>query len=949
MGFVMPSLQSGRGLRHVARLGGRSARATLAIACLTLWCVGAQAATREPCADAATVALVKAGQWAQVRTLMQERIERTPEAPEPALRICMRTFLGSVLARLGELPQAEAQLQSSHADALKLLGPGHEATQEAAFHLATTYSKLGQYDKAIPVYRAMLPIAEKRHGASSLPVLTLLRNTSTALHWVGNYADALPLDTRALAIAEQLTPGPGSCDTPGTCDAIRGRAAQNLAGTLIRLERHAEALPLAQRGVDLQRASLGPLHANTLDAQLILASALIDAGRIPEARALQQQVRDQARQALGPTHELTRKAELDFAASARSAGELQTASEGQRSQLALLKQRLGPAHPEVLLASTNQAARLMSLSQNAEALSVAETAMRDTLARPDTLLFDDRSLDAWLAMQSRLHGLYIELLLRNQRVADAFLVSEALKLRRQSLSLNGQEDADSGSGEARAARKAASRRLHLIDQKVALARSLNQDTGPLLAQRAVAFAVWKRLQAQVPAASLPSVQAPPPWLAAVVQQPGAVVGYRFFGPTLVAFVTEGSGVRVVVLDTQDRVRPSIEAYRLTMRAIAMAPRGKALSALPLWRLPSGAYQHSLTEPQPEARRVGDIDEVLRSLSQWLIEPLWPKLAGRERLLVGVDQNLGHVPFESLPLTADPQAKGASGEPALLGDRLAVGLLPSLALMDTLGERQRSYAKLERRPLLAVGGAHYARVAKVGLVQFVRPDASRQLGAMDMKQIWQGVQHDRSLLPLALAQWAQGAWDDLPGSLAEVDAIARTADGTGPRRSLVLRGAQASEAMVQQLADSGELASYRLLHFTTHGFLSDDEPALSAIVLKQVNREPGTDGYLTAAEIATLDLHSDLVVVSACDSGANASPGGGGATGLSMALFQAGTVSSILSLWPIEDEDSRRFMEHFHADLAAGADTVEALRRTRVWARAQKLSRHVVQGLVRWGP
>lgn len=948
MGFMMPSLQPCLGLRHVLRSWVVPARAMLASSALALGAMGAQAAPREPCADEATVALIKAGQWEQVRTLMQQRIERTPETSEPALRICMRTLLGSVLARLGELPQAEAQLQASHADALKLLGPGHEATQEAALHLATTYSKRGQYDKAIPVLRAMLPIAEKRHGASSLPVLTLLRNTSTALHWLGNYADALPLDTRALAIAEQLTPGPGSCDTPATCDAIRGRAAQNMAGTLIRLGRHAEALPLAQRGVDLQRASLGPLHANTLDAQLILASALIDAGRIPEARALQQQVRDQARQALGPSHEITRKAETDFAASARTAGELQAASEGQGPQLVQLRQRLGPAHPEVLLASTNQAERLMRLSQHAEALGVAETAMRDALARPDSLLFDDRSLDAWLAMQSRLHGMYIELLLRNQRVADAFLVSETLKLRRQSLSLNGQENAESGSGEARAARKAASRQLSLIDQRVALARSLNQDTGPLMAQRAAAFAAWKRLQVQAPAATLPSVQTPPPWLAAAMQQPGAVVGYRFFGPTLVAFVTEGSGVRVVVLDTQDRVRPSIEAYRLTMRAIAMAPRGKALSALPLWRLPSGAYQHSLVEPQPDARRVADIDEVLRSLSQWLIEPLWPKLAGRGRMLVSVDHNLGHVPFESLPLTAEPQTKGTSGEPALLGDHLSVGLLPSLALLDTLGERQRSYAQLERRPLLAVGGAHYARVAKVGLVQFVRPDAGRQLGAMDMKQIWQGVQRDRSLLPLALAQWAQGGFDDLPGSLAEVDAIARTVDGAGPRRSLVLRGAQASEAMLQQLADTGELASYRLLHFTTHGFLSDDEPALSAIVLKQVNREPGTDGYLTAAEIATLDLHSDLVVVSACDSGANASAGSG-AAGLSMALFQAGTVSSILSLWPIEDEDSRRFMEHFHARLAAGADTAEALRRTRVWGRAQKLSRHVVQGLVRWGP
>lgn len=940
MGFMTPSLQPGRALRHVGAL--------IVGMCLSLWCIGAQAASREPCVDASTLAMLKAGQWEQVRTLMQQRIERTPEVPEPALRLCMRSLLGGILARLGDLSQAEAQLRSSYADALRLLGPEHEATQEAALHLAGTYGKQGQYDKAIPLYRAMLPIAEKRHGVSSLPVLTLLRNTSTALHWVGNYADALPLDTRALAIAEQLTPGPGSCDTPATCEAIRGGAAQNLAGTLIRLRRHAEALPLAQRGVDLQRASLGPLHANTLDAQLILASALIDEGRVSEARTLQQQVRDQARQALGPSHELTRKAEGDLAASARTSSELLVASDGQAERLAGLKQRLGPGHPEVLLASTNQAGRLMSLSRHAEALGVAEAAMRDMLARPDTLLFDDRSLDAWRTLQSRLSGMYIELLLRNQRVADAFLVTEMLKLRRQSRSLNGQEGAAIGSGEALAARKAASRRLTLIDQKVALARSLGQDIGPLMAQRAAAFAAWKRVQEQMPEATLPSVQAPPSWLAAVVQQPGAVVGYRFFGPALVAFVTEGGNVRAVVLDTQDRVRPSIEAYRLTMRAIAMAPRGKAPPVLPLWRLPSGAYQHGLTEPQPEARRVAEIDEVLQSLSQWLIEPLWPKLAGRERLVISVDQNIGHVPFESLPLTAEPQAKGAAGMPALLGDRLAVGLLPSLALLETLGERQRSYAQLERRPLLAVGGAHYARVAKMGLVQVVRPDAGRQLGAMDMKQIWQSVQRDRSLLPLALAQWSQVGYTDLPGSLAEVDAIARTVDGTGPRRSLVLRGAQASEAMVQQLADSGELASYRLLHFTTHGFLSDDEPALSAIVLKQVNREPGTDGYLTAAEIASLELRSDLVVVSACDSGANANPDGGGAAGLSMALFQAGTVSSILSLWPIEDEDSRRFMEHFHADLAAGSDIAQALRRTRAWAREQRLSRHVVQGLVRWG-
>lgn len=919
---------------------------------LMMWLTAAHALQDDPCIDKPTLTQMNSGNWSQVRELMQARLDRLPVDAKPALRICMQVYLGAAIGKQGDLPKAEAMVSKAHQDAQTQLGADDDMTRNAALNLAAIYSRQGQYDKAIPAYRALLPITERRFGANSLEVLTLLRATSTALHWIGNFADALELDTRALAIAEQFQPGPGPgrCDTTLACDALRGQAAQGLASTLVRLKRYGEAKPLAQRAVALLTASQGATHADTLDAQLELASVLIGEGQRTEARILQQQVSDSALQVLGPNHPVTLKAQGNLAASAGTLLERQSNIAMLTERLARLKASLGPSHPDVLMASANLANDLAALSQPAQALAVAESAVRDMFARPDTLMFDDHSLEAWLMWQSRLTQVYVNLLIQTGRVADAFLVTETLKLRRGALSL-GMSDPSVWPNEVdRAAFKAASRQLALIDQDMALARSLRQDLAALTAKRAAAFHEWQRQMDKVPTTTLPVSSKPPAWATILLQDAAAMVSYRFSGRVLMAFVAEGNKIRVLPLDKLDRVRPSVEAYRLTMRALAKAAaKGAEPAPLPIWRLPNGAFQYGEKQPEPQAQRVGDLDEVLRSLSQWLIEPVWPRLLGHERLLISVDQNLAHVPFESLPITLDSWAKPASSNGDTLGDHLAVGLLPSFALMEMLGERQQRYAKLDRYPLLAVGGAHYAKVEQIGHIRIVRPDADPKLGAMDVKQIWQSIQRDRSLLPMALTHWAKVGFNDLPGSLAEVDAIAERMDAAGTRRSLVLRGQQASEATIQRLSASGDLGNFRLLHFSTHGFLSDDEPALSAIVLKQVQREPGTDGYLTAAEISTLDLHSDLVVVSACDSGASATTAGAGAAGLSMALLQAGTVSSVLSLWPIEDEDARLFMEHFYADLSAGQGVPQALRRTRVWARDKNLSRRVVQGLVRWGP
>jgi CHAT domain-containing protein/tetratricopeptide (TPR) repeat protein len=887
------------------------------------------------CTSPQVMEMLMQARWEDARAYYVQRLEQLKQAGGSArLRavVCHQVRLGSVLGQLERMAEATALLEEANALSAREFGADDADTLDAQFNLAAIYSRQGSYDRALPMYRLMLPRYERRFGAESLSVLSLLRNTSISLHWLGNYQDALPNDERALKIALKLRPGPGSCLSAAQCLGIIGRAEQFLADTLRRLGRQQEALPHAEKGVELQRSAKGATHPDTLDAQLAQASVLLGLGRIDEAREIQRATMETANRVHGPSHALSRKAAGDYAASSRGKAEQQEGVVIDIERLRMAREKLGAQHPDVLLISANLAEKYLQLNQNVQGLAVAEAAVMGLVSRSDTLAFDDRSLDTWLSAQDRLTNAYIMLLMLNDRTPDAFLFVEYLKHRKLSLALQGQAAAQ-GDPALQQQIKAASRRLALLDQRMAVARSLGRDTAALTQERTREFVAWKQL-VELPAGQLPSLKARPAWLGTLLSQGDAAVSYRFVGNALFAYV--GTPLRVQFLNLPDRGRtaPSVDAYRLAMRHSAMTG---GRTAPPLWRLSDGSYRYGEKKPADNAVAVADAQEILRSLSETLIAPVLPHIGARTRLLISVDRNLAHVPFDALPVGT-----------GVLGDRVTVGLLPSLALYDTLAARRSAYGQLQREPLLAVGGAHYSRFERVTpIITMQRERGAPSLTPMDAKVMWQMVQRDRSRLPLAFLQAAIGM-QDLPGSKVEVENIARSFEARGLAPPVVLTGERASEDSINKLAESGQLERFRVLHFSTHGYLSDDEPGLSAIVLSQVNRAQGTDGYLTAAELSSLTLHSDLVVVSACDSGASDLITGDGATGLSFALFQAGTVASLLTLWPIEELDSKNFMEHFYNEVLAGAATPQALQKTKAWARANGISSHVVQGFVMWG-
>ncbi|MEN8216858.1 MAG: CHAT domain-containing protein [Pseudomonadota bacterium] len=106
------------------------------------------------------------------------------------------------------------------------------------------------------------------------------------------------------------------------------------------------------------------------------------------------------------------------------------------------------------------------------------------------------------------------------------------------------------------------------------------------------------------------------------------------------------------------------------------------------------------------------------------------------------------------------------------------------------------------------------------------------------------------------------------------------------------------------------------------------PALSSIVLGQVDNPPGIDGYVTASEWPAYDLKSDLMVLSACQTGLGKVMSGEGVMGLPYAFYVAGNRNTLLTLWSISDKVTAKFITTFFAKLKTGVGQIEALTATK---------------------
>ena len=159
-------------------------------------------------------------------------------------------------------------------------------------------------------------------------------------------------------------------------------------------------------------------------------------------------------------------------------------------------------------------------------------------------------------------------------------------------------------------------------------------------------------------------------------------------------------------------------------------------------------------------------------------------------------------------------------------------------------------------------------------------------------------------------WPIAAWNN-PISASEL-LTARSVIGVS--KAQLLTGDEFTD---ERLKNQADLSQYRILHFATHGLVSAPrpecpaQPALLTSFATAPNGQLASDGLLTFKEIFDLKLDADLIILSACDTAAEAtaeatreaglSAGGDFALdGLVRAFVGAGGRSVVASHWPLPD-------------------------------------------------
>lgn len=145
-----------------------------------------------------------------------------------------------------------------------------------------------------------------------------------------------------------------------------------------------------------------------------------------------------------------------------------------------------------------------------------------------------------------------------------------------------------------------------------------------------------------------------------------------------------------------------------------------------------------------------------------------------------------------------------------------------------------------------------------------------------------------------------------------------------KKAMVCLNHEASEDNLKKM----DLKKYSIIHFACHGFIDEEAPTRSALVLsnKQGSKQ---DGFLQVGEIYDLELDADLVVLSACLTGRGQIARGEGILGLTRTFFYSGARSVISTLWSINDISTANFMKHFYLFLSKGMTKSEALRSAKL--------------------
>ena len=128
--------------------------------------------------------------------------------------------------------------------------------------------------------------------------------------------------------------------------------------------------------------------------------------------------------------------------------------------------------------------------------------------------------------------------------------------------------------------------------------------------------------------------------------------------------------------------------------------------------------------------------------------------------------------------------------------------------------------------------------------------------------------------------------------------------------------------------------YGKVVFATHGVMGNKVPGVMEPFLALTMVPPGTDGFLKMSDILSLKMNSDIVALTACQTGLGKELSGEGVMSMGRAFQYAGARSVLMSLWSVAEDSSVKLTESFFQHRKDGKTKLESLKLARDEIRKQ---------------
>ncbi len=835
--------------------------------------------------------------------------------------------LAAVLAEQGKYKEAEALLRQSLAMVQKLLGNEHPDVARYLDNLAAVLDEQGQYKDAETMYRQALAMRRKLLGSEHADVALSLNNLATLLKSQGQYREAEALCREGLLIrqkllgnehldvAESLSALGSILEAQGKDDEARklyykalkmrqkllgevhpqiAYSLSNLAIVLVRQGEYKEAEELYRPALQLLQLLFGPDHPKIANVLNNLATALDSQGKFAEAETFYRQALAMQQKLLGNEHTAVANTLNNLAVVLEHQDKYKEAELLYRQALLIWQKLLGSEHPDVANTLNNLATCLLAQGQTDAAVP---------LLRQTTQIHEGQ-LRA-MASETRMEALLGFLRGEENIIYGLLLTSANPALRKLALTL-----ALLRKGRAAEAGIQANRLLHRhrnnakVQQLFQQWQHVRQQREALLyrglgalkpedhkAQLEDLKLQAESLEAQVSVA-LPEFRAlqPPdfdeilPAVAKRLPKDGLLIEFVWAKPFQANAKTD---------ETRWSTPHLVAILLLPNQEVAVQDLGEAAQVDDRVRKLREALESSTSDPVIPARALYD----------QILAPLQKQLTGHTHLYLSPDGTLNLVPFDALH----------DGQDYLLGRYEFHYLTSGRDLLQRVSEDPRQPALILANPDFGQAASAeqktlYQRLGKLSRL----PGTEREARAIG--PLLRGT----TLLARRAGEEAvrrtQGPWVlhiATHGLFLEDTDLSVPLDARGMRSLSALprsKKADLSPTLADATAESLVLPGGA-------GPLSRSALVLAGAARGERAANTAQDGLLTAEEARSLDLNgTQLVVLSACETGKGALSAGQGVYGLRRAFLVAGAETLVTSLWRVHDEATGELMELYYRKL-----------------------------------